>query len=64
MPADRVKILRAAFAAALKDPKLLSEAKKARKGISPTDPVQMQKTNMEILGASDMVMAQFKKLMQ
>jgi tripartite-type tricarboxylate transporter receptor subunit TctC len=64
VPADRVKILRAAFAAALRDPKLLAEAKKARKGISPTDPIQMQKTNMEILGASDMVMAQFKKLMQ
>ncbi|MDX1482945.1 MAG: tripartite tricarboxylate transporter substrate-binding protein [Alphaproteobacteria bacterium] len=64
VPADRVKILRAAFAAALKDPKLLAEAKKARKGISPTDPEQMRKTNLDILGASDMVMAQFKKLMQ
>jgi len=64
VPADRVKILRAAFSAALKDPKLLSEAKKARKGISPTNPIQMRNTNMDILGASDTVMSQFKKLMQ
>ena len=62
--ADRVKILRAAFAAALKDPKLLAEAKKARKNISPTNPRQMRATNLDILGASEVVMAQFKKLMQ
>ena len=64
VPADRVKILRAAFAKALKDPKLLGEAKKARKNISPASPKQMQATNADILGASDEIMAQFKKLMQ
>jgi tripartite-type tricarboxylate transporter receptor subunit TctC len=64
VPADRVKILRAAFDAALKDPKLLSEAKKARKGISPTSWKQMRTTNRDILGASDEIMSEFKKLMQ
>lgn len=64
VPADRVKILRSAFAAAIKDPKLLAEAKKARKNISFTDPEQMRNTNLDILSASEMVMAQFKKLMQ
>ena len=64
VPADRVKILRDAFAAALKDPKLLTEAKKARKTIAPADPDQMRKTNADILGASDEIMTQFKKLMQ
>jgi tripartite-type tricarboxylate transporter receptor subunit TctC len=64
VPADRVKILRAAFAAALKDPKLLAEAKRARKTIAPASPTQMRDTNKDILGASDEIMAQFKKLMQ
>jgi tripartite-type tricarboxylate transporter receptor subunit TctC len=64
VPADRVKILRAAFDAALKDPKLLAEAKKARKGISPTSWKQMRTTNRDILGASDKIMSEFKKLMQ
>lgn len=63
VPADRVKILRAAFVAALKDPKLLAEAKKAKKGIEPLTWQQMVKTNKEILGASDEIMEQFKKLM-
>jgi len=64
VPADRVKMLRAAFAKALNNPKLLEEAKKARKSLSPTHYDQMRKTNIDILGASDEVMNQFKKLMQ
>lgn len=64
VPADRVKILRTAFAKALEDPKLLEEAKKARKTISPADPEQMRKTNEDILGASDEIMEEFKKLMR
>ncbi|HSR55358.1 MAG TPA: tripartite tricarboxylate transporter substrate-binding protein [Alphaproteobacteria bacterium] len=63
VPADRVKILRAAFEAALKDPKLLEEARKAKRGIEPSSWKQMVETNKEILGASDEIMEQFKKLM-
>jgi tripartite-type tricarboxylate transporter receptor subunit TctC len=63
VPADRVKILRTAFAKALKDPKLLVEAKKARKKISSMDPEQMAKTQVDILNASDKIMSEFKKLM-
>lgn len=64
VPADRVKVLRAAFEAALKDPKLLAEAKKAKKTIEPSSWQDMVKTNKEILGASDEIMNQFKKLMK
>lgn len=63
VPADRVKILRDAFEAALKDPKLLAEAKKAKKTIAPSSWREMVETNKEILNASDEIMAQFKKLM-
>jgi tripartite-type tricarboxylate transporter receptor subunit TctC len=63
VPADRVRILRTAFEAALADPKLLAEAKKARKDISPTKWQQMRATNLDILGASDDIVAEFKKLM-
>jgi tripartite-type tricarboxylate transporter receptor subunit TctC len=63
VPADRVKVLRAAFEAALKDPKLLEEAKKAKKTVEPSSWQDMVKTNKEILGASDEIMDQFKKLM-
>ncbi len=64
VPADRVKILRTAFAGVLSDPKALGEAKKARKTISPLDPEQMRQTNEDILGASEEIMEQFKKLMK
>ncbi len=63
VPSDRVKILRSAFVGALKDPKLLGEAKKARKTIAPSSWQEMVKTNKDILGASDDIMEQFKKLM-
>ncbi len=63
VPASRVKMLRAAFVAALKDPKLIAEAAKARKTLEPLTWQQMVQTNKEILEASDEIMDQFKKLM-
>jgi hypothetical protein len=63
VPASRVKMLRAAFVAALKDPKLIGEAAKARKTLEPLTWQQMVKTNTDILEASDEIMEQFKKLM-
>lgn len=62
-PADRVSALRAAFKASLADPKLLADAKKAKRSITWTDPKEMESINNDILDASDDVMAQFKKLM-
>jgi tripartite-type tricarboxylate transporter receptor subunit TctC len=63
VPADRLAALRAAFKAAMEDPKLLSEAKKARRTITWTDPKVMEEVYSDIMNASDEVIAQFKKLM-
>jgi len=63
VPKDRVAALRGAFKAALSDPALLKEAKKARRSVSWTDPRVMEEVYADIMGASDEVIAQFKKLM-
>lgn len=60
VPADRLSILRTAFKAALHDPKLLKEAKRAKRNVAWTDPSVMTRINAEILGASDKVIAAFK----
>ena len=60
VPADRLKILRAAFKAALHDPRLLQEAKRAKRNVAWTDPSVMDGINRQILGASDQVIAAFK----
>jgi tripartite-type tricarboxylate transporter receptor subunit TctC len=62
VPADRVKMLRAAFKAALSDPALLKEAKKAKRSIAWTDPKEMESITADILNASDAVMKQFKNM--
>ncbi len=62
VPADRVKILRTAFMKALADPKLLKEAKKARKDITPTSPEQMEKTNKALLATPAAIIDSFKRL--
>ena len=61
VPKARVATLRAAFKAALKDPGLLAEAKKAKRSISWSDPEEMNDINTGILGASDDVVAMFKE---
>jgi tripartite-type tricarboxylate transporter receptor subunit TctC len=63
VPKDRVAALRRAFKAALADPALLKEAKKARRSISWTDPRVMEEVYNDIMNASDAVIAQFKQLM-
>lgn len=60
VPSNRLKILRAAFKAALHDPDLLREAKRAKRNVAWTDPDVMDKINRRILGASDDVIAAFK----
>ena len=60
VPADRLKMLQAAFKAALHDPKLLKEAKRAKRNVAWTDPSLMTRINAQILGASDTVIAAFK----
>ncbi|MDH3240813.1 MAG: tripartite tricarboxylate transporter substrate-binding protein [Alphaproteobacteria bacterium] len=59
---DRVKALRGALKASLGDPGLVAEAKKAKRNISFTTPEEMEDVYRGILGASDKVVEQFKKL--
>ncbi|HSR56363.1 MAG TPA: tripartite tricarboxylate transporter substrate-binding protein [Alphaproteobacteria bacterium] len=60
--AAKVKILRSAFADALKDPDLLAEAKKAKRSINHTGGEEMEEIYKDIIGASEKVVAQFKSL--
>ena len=60
VPADRLNILRAAFKAALHDPQLLKEAKRAKRNVAWTAPSVIDGINRQILGASDQVIAAFK----
>jgi tripartite-type tricarboxylate transporter receptor subunit TctC len=62
VPADRVKILRAAFKAALSDPKLLAEARKAKRSVDWTDPLEIESINRDILNATDDVIKTFKNM--
>ena len=48
VPAERVEILRAAFAATMKDPELHADAAKATLEISPTAPAQVQDAVTEL----------------
>ena len=62
VPQDRVKILREAFQKVMKDPKLLAEAKRARRDISPATGKEMERVYLGILDAPESVVARFKKL--
>ena len=42
MPADRVKMLRDAFAATMKDPEFLADAKKGKLDVNPTDGAELE----------------------
>jgi len=61
VPADRVKILRAAFKAALFDPQLLKEAERTKRNVSWSDPEEMDAINRKILQASDEVIALYEE---
>jgi len=60
VPADRLKILRAAFKNALHDKDLIKESKRAKRNVAWTAPALMEKINAEILGASDSVIKAYK----
>jgi len=61
-PADRVKILRAAFKSAAKDPELLAEAKKLRMDVVPNGGAELQKIASEIMKQPPEVIDAIKKL--
>lgn len=61
-PADRVKILRAAFEKAAKDPELLAEAKKLRIDVVHNGGAELQKTALEVMKQPPEVIDAIKKL--
>ena len=61
-PADRVKILRAAFEKAAKDPELLAEAKKLRMDVVPNGGAELQKIALEVMKQPPEVIEAIKKL--
>jgi tripartite-type tricarboxylate transporter receptor subunit TctC len=63
IPADRIKILREAFAKTLKDPDLLAEAQKRRLEIDPTAGPDLEALAKEVLSANQDVVDRLEKLL-
>ena len=63
IPADRVKILRDAFAKTLADPALLADAKKRRLEIDPTPPEELASLAKEVFTTSPEIVERMKKLL-
>ena len=61
--AELVKMLRAAYAQALKDPELLAEAKKSNLDVDYTPGEQLQKLAREVIEQSPEVIEKVKKLL-
>jgi tripartite-type tricarboxylate transporter receptor subunit TctC len=64
VPAERVAILRAAFAAALKDPDLLAEARKLRIEISPQTGAEVQKVVEDAYAAPPAVIERLRRIVE
>jgi tripartite-type tricarboxylate transporter receptor subunit TctC len=63
IPADRVKILRDAFAKSLSDPALLADAKKRRLEIDPTSPDDLESLAREVFTTNREIIERMKKLL-
>lgn len=63
VPARRVKALRAAFEATLKDPKFIAEAKKGRRDIRPLTGEQIDTLIAELYGSSPDLIKRAQKIM-
>lgn len=61
VPAERLKMLRAAFKATVEDPQLLKEAKRAKRKVGWSSPGTLEKIYDNILNASDEVVALYKE---
>ena len=62
-PADRVKILREAYAKALRDPELIADAKKGRMDMEPFPGEYLQKLAKEVFDQPPEVIERVKKLL-
>jgi len=63
MPADRLKILRSAFASALKDPELKVEAEKRSYELEPVGGDEMEKLAKEVMAQPPEVIERMKKVL-
>ena len=61
-PADQVKILRAAFNAAIKDPELLAEAEKGKMDVDPVGGEDLQQLAQRVMDQPAEVRERVKKL--
>ncbi len=64
MPADRLKILRAAYERSMKDTELLDEVKKGRMDMDPTSGEELEKLAMRILDQPSEVLERVKKFLK
>lgn len=62
-PSDRVKILREAYAKAMKDPDLIAEAKKGRMDMDPSPGEYLQGLAKEVLDQPQEIIERVKKLL-
>ena len=62
-PADRVKILRDAFAKVIKDPELLAEAKKSRMDVDPSNGADLEALIRKVMDQPPDVVARVKKFL-
>lgn len=63
-PPERVKILREAYAKAMRDPELVAEAQKARWSIDPVSGEELQETAERVMVQPPQVLEQVKKLLR
>ena len=62
-PADRIKILRAAYAKALKDPELLQEAEKGKMDVDPSTGEELEALINKVMNQPKEVLARVKKML-
>lgn len=63
IPADRVKILREAYAKAMRDPELIAEAKKARIDLDPSSGEELQALIQQVMDQPPGVIERVKKVL-
>ncbi|HEV2570640.1 tripartite tricarboxylate transporter substrate-binding protein [Methylocella sp. CPCC 101449] len=63
VPADRIKALREAFMAAMKDPDLLAEVEKAKLDFDPASGEVVQKIVADVIGVSPDIVARMEKIL-
>jgi hypothetical protein len=62
-PAERIKILRAAYEKALKDPELLQEAEKGKMDVDPTSGEELEALIKKVMDQPKEVLARVRKML-